>query len=155
VRAEKRANPVLTVGGKSERPEAGQDYAQALIVEVNVPFGTRGQAAVNRAAAERSYAEAGAALARTAQELEHQLHTTRAEHALAAQSLELAERQQALSAQGLQLARRAFELGESDLFMLLQARAQALAAERDLQLRRLEQGRAAARLNQALGVIPE
>jgi outer membrane protein TolC len=55
----------------------------------------------------------------------------------------------------LRLTRRGFELGESDLFTLLQARAQALAAERDLRLRRLELGRATARFNQALGVIPE
>ncbi|HEY9199870.1 MAG TPA: TolC family protein [Gammaproteobacteria bacterium] len=155
VRAEKRANPVLTVGGKSERPEVGQDYASALIVEVNVPFGTRGQAAVNSATAERSYVEASAALTRAEQELEHDLHTAHAERELAARSLELAGQQQALSAQGLQLTQRAFELGEGDLFMLLQARAQELAAERDFELRRLERGRAVARFNQALGVIPE
>lgn len=154
-RTERRANPVLTLGGKSDRPEYGQDHSTALFVEVSVPFGTRGQAAVMQAAAERGLVEAVSALTRIEQELEHDLHTVREEHALAIRSATLAGRQQTLSAQGLQLTQRAFELGESDLFMLLQARAQALASERDLNLRRLEQGRATARVNQALGVIPE
>ena len=155
IRAERRANPMLTLGGKSDRADANQDYANALFVEVNIPLGTRGQAAVDSAAAERGLAEADAALTRIQQELEHDLHAAEAERELAARALALAERQQTLSVQALQLAQRGFDLGESDLFMLLQARAQALAAERDLNIRRLEQGRAAARVNQALGVIPE
>ena len=155
IRAERRANPVLTLGGKSDRADANQDFANALFVEVNIPLGTRGQAAVDSAAAERGLVEATADLMRVQQELEHDLHATQAERELTARTVALAERQQALSAQALQLARRGFELGESDLFMLLQARAQALTAERDLNVRRLEQGRAAARVNQALGVIPQ
>ena len=92
---------------------------------------------------------------RTQMELEHDLHAAIAEQQLAAHSLQLAEQQNLLATESLQLMQRAFELGESDLFTLLQTRAQALTAERDLNLRRLEQGRAVARVNQALGVIPE
>jgi outer membrane protein TolC len=51
--------------------------------------------------------------------------------------------------------RRAFNLGESELTTLLQAQERARQASLDLELRRLEQGRAAARLNQALGLVPE
>jgi hypothetical protein len=51
--------------------------------------------------------------------------------------------------------RRAFDLGESDLAIMLQAQERARQASLNHELRRLEQGRAAARLNQALGLVPE
>lgn len=155
VRGDRRANPVLTVGGKSERPAAGTDYASAVVLELNIPFGSRGRAAVDNAAAERGLAEASAQLARVQQELEHDLHNARADWQLADQAARLAAQQQALGAESLRLAQRAFAVGENDLFMLLQARAQALAAERDATLRGVDRGHATARLNQALGVIPE
>lgn len=155
IRGERRANPVLTVGGKADRPATGLGYDNALFVELNLPLGSKRQAGVRNADAERSYAEALAALNRTQMELEHELHTAFADQALATHAAQLAERQNTLAAESLQLMQRAFELGESDLFTLLQTRSQALTAERDFKVRRLEQGRAAARINQALGAIPE
>ena len=155
IRGEHRANPVLMVGGKAERPGSGMSYDSAVIVEISLPLGTKGQATVRNAAVERSYAEAMTAYNRTRMELEHDLHAAIADKQLAARSLQLAEQQNALATESQQLMQRAFELGESDLFILLQTRAQALTAERDFNLRRLEQGRAVARVNQALGVIPE
>ena len=47
VRGEKRANPVLTLGGKSERPESGLSYDNAVILEVNVPLGAAGRAVLH------------------------------------------------------------------------------------------------------------
>jgi outer membrane protein TolC len=88
-------------------------------------------------------------------ELDDSLRKSRVERATAERSLQLAQRREALAAEGLRLTQRAFELGESDLFTLLQARAQALASQRELRLRRLELERATARYNQAMGVIPE
>ena len=155
IRAEKRANPVLTLGGKTDRPESGLSYDSALYVEVNVPLGIRSQTALKSADAERSRAEAAAALARAEHEIEHDFGTAIAAQKLAVQSLQLAEHKRQLATEGLRLTQRAFELGESDLFTLLQAHTQALDAERDFNIRRLEQGRAVARVNQALGVIPE
>lgn len=155
IRGERRTNPVLTVGGKADRPGTGLSYDNALFVEINLPLGTKRQAGVRNADAERGYAEALAALTRTQMELEHELHAAFADQSLAARAAQLAERQKTLATEGLQLMQRAFELGESDLFTLLQTRAQALTAERDFKMRRLERGRAAARINQALGVIPE
>lgn len=155
VRTEKRANPLLTLGGKSERAESGLSYDTAVIVAINLPLGTRAQSAVRSAQAERNLTEADIELARVRRDLENDLIRATADQRKTSQELALAEQQYALAGEGLRLTRRAFELGESDLFTLLQARAQALAAERDLRLRRLELGRATARLNQALGVIPE
>jgi cobalt-zinc-cadmium efflux system outer membrane protein len=155
VRTEKRANPVLTLGSKTERPESGLSYDTALVVAVNVPLGSRSQSAVKTAEAELSLSEASAELAQVRRDLEDELIRTREERRQTAQALQLAQQQHALASEGLRLTQRGFELGESDLFTLLQARAQALASERDLRLRRLELGRAVARYNQALGVIPE
>ncbi len=155
VRGEKRASPVLTLGGKSERPESGLSYDNAVILEVSVPLGTAGQAAPRTAAAERSLVAATAAVARARRDLEQDLNLARNARQEAQQAAQLAQRQQQLAAEGLRLAQRAFDLGENSLFMVLEARRQALAAERKLRLSALELGRAVARYNQALGVIPE
>jgi outer membrane protein TolC len=155
VRTEKRANPLLTLGGKSERAESGLSYDTAMIVAINLPLGTRAQSAVRTAQAERNLTEAAIELAQVRRDLENDLIRAAADQRKTSQELALAQQQSALAGEGLRLTRRGFELGESDLFTLLQARAQALAAERDLRLRRLELGRATARFNQALGVIPE
>ena len=72
-----------------------------------------------------------------------------------AEALAVAERRHTLAHEALDLVHRAFDLGESDLTALLQSEARAREASVALELRRLEQGRARARLNQALGVVPE
>jgi cobalt-zinc-cadmium efflux system outer membrane protein len=155
VRGERRGSPVLTVGGKSERPESGLSYDNALVAEISLPLGTRAHAAPRIAAAERNLAEASAAVARARLELEKDLIEALNARRQAAQTLKLAERQQQLAVEGLRLARRAFELGENSLFMVLEARRQALDAVHSRRVSELELGRAVARLNQTLGVIPE
>jgi outer membrane protein TolC len=155
VRGEKRASPVLSLGGKSERPESGLSYDNALILEVSLPLGTEGHAAPRTAEAERSLAEATAAAARARLDLENDLIGARSARQQAQQSVQLATRQRQLAAEGLRLAQRAFELGENSLFMVLEARRKALTSERTLRISELELGRAVARYNQALGVIPE
>jgi outer membrane protein TolC len=155
VRTEKRANPLLTLGGKTERAESGLSYDTAMTVEVNLPLGTRSHAAVRVAQAERGLTQATVELAQVRRDLENELIRATTEREGAGEALQLAEQQYALAGDGLRLTRRAFELGESDLFTLLQARGQALAAERELRLRRHELEHATARVNQALGVIPE
>jgi cobalt-zinc-cadmium efflux system outer membrane protein len=142
--------------GLSELPADIQERAvEAPGIADNHPLGTRTQSAVRTAQAERNVTDAAIELAQVRRDLENDLIRARADQHKTSQELALAEQQYALAGEGLRLTRRAFELGESDLFTLLQARAQALAAERDLRLRRLELGRATARFNQALGVIPE
>jgi outer membrane protein TolC len=90
----------------------------------------------------------------TRRDLERGLARVRLEWNNAAETLATAERRHALAREALHLSQRAFELGETDLVQLLRAREQALDAESQLKLRRLERGRIAARLNQALGMIP-
>ena len=154
-RHEKRANPVLAIGTRNERAESGQPYDTIMSLELNLPLGLNGQSAPAIANAERQLTEQQINYAAVLRDLEKQLALADSEKQRTLQAMQLAQQQQQLAAEGLRLIQRAFELGESDLFTLLQARRRALEAERNLQISQLEQGRAIARYNQALGVLPE
>lgn len=153
--SERRGNPILSLGAKQARAGRGESMDTALQLELSIPFGLASQAAPAVAGAERVYTE------RLAEQRLQQIEAGRAlgEARLAligaADALTVAERRQALAQRALDLARRTFDLGESDLTPLLLAQERARQASLDLELRRLERGRAAARLNQARGVIPE
>jgi len=155
IRGEKRSNPSLTIGSKTERPDSDWSYDSAFIVQVNVPLGTASHAAPKIAAAERQLTEVKSAALTVQRDLENALIRATREIQQSEQALQLSEQQQHLTAEGLRMTQRAFELGESDLFTLLQARKRALETERDLRIRRDELGRAVSRYNQALGVIPQ
>lgn len=155
VAGERRGNPVLTLGGISERPARDQPRDSALALEVSVPLGLRSHAALRTAEAERRLTESTIERARVRRDLETERLRVVAETAQGERTRTLAQEQQALAEEGLRLSRRAFELGESSLFILLQAHEQALSARRALRISEIELGRAQARLNQVLGVIPE
>jgi outer membrane protein TolC len=155
VRNEKRDNPLLTVGAIQQRAEQRFDYEQSLVLELSMPLGLASQAEPRTAVAERDLTEASNALMRLRRELERDLIEASAERSRTEQTVRLADTRQQLAAEGLRLSRRAFELGEGDLFSLLQTRSQAIAAERERELQQLEHGRAVARYNQALGVLPQ
>ncbi|MGD2082294.1 MAG: TolC family protein [Chromatiales bacterium] len=155
VRSERRDPPVLLVGARAERDAAGNDYQRSVGVQLSLPLGLAGQSAPQEAAAERALTEASAELEGTRRELEAALHASLVGKREARRALEVRERQAGLAGEGLRLARRAFELGEGDLFTLLRAREQSIAAERALEVGRLELGQAIARHNQALGVVPQ
>lgn len=152
---ERRGHPILSLGGKRARDLRGEDSLDSLQLEVSVPFGLSSQTAPALAVAERRYTERLADLHRIRREAEQALATADLERQGAAGALAVAERRHALAQDALRLMRRAFDLGESDLVDLLRAEERAREASVDLELRRLEQGSAIARLNQALGVMPE
>jgi len=151
----RRGNPVLTLGGQSERDVRENSYDESVTLELSVPFGMRSHYAPQVAAAERSLTETVIELQRVQRELENERDRVLAEAGRSSRTFELSQQQGQLAEEGLRLMQRAFELGESDLFTLLQAHKQALAARRDLRISELELGRAHARMNQILGVIPE
>lgn len=152
---DRRGHPTLSLGGKRARELRGEDTLDALQIEVSMPFGLASQSAPALASAERAYTERLTELHRIRLEAEQALATADIERLGAAEALAVAERRHALAQDATRLMRRAFELGETDLAELLRAEERAREASMDLELRRLEQGRALARLNQALGVIPE
>jgi len=154
-RSARRGNPILSLGAKQARAARGEPSDTALQLEIHVPFGLAGQAAPALARAERTYTDKVAEQSLTRLEAEHGLHEARLGVLGAADALAVAQRRQGLTQEALRLVRHAFDLGEADLTTLLAAQERARQSSLDLELRRLEQGRAAARLNQALGVVPE
>jgi outer membrane protein TolC len=155
VAAERGAGPNLWLGGKSTRDLSGADYDSSLGVEVTIPLASKAHSAPALAEAESALTEALARQERTRLELQDALAAATLERRRAGDALRAAVRRQALAEESLRLSRRAFELGETDLVRLLRARSDALVAHHDLQARRLEVGRATARLNQILGIIPQ
>ena len=152
---DRRGHPTLSLGGKRTQELRGEDALDALQIEVSLPFGLASQSAPALASAERAYTDRLTELHRIRLEAEQALASADIERLGAAEALSVAERRHALAQDALRLMRRAFDLGETDLAELLRAEERAREASMDLELRRLEQGRALARLNQALGVIPE
>lgn len=155
VQSQRRGNPILSLGTKQARTVRGEATDTALQLEVNIPFGLGRQAAPALAGAERTFTERLAEQRLIELEAERTLKAAQLALLGAADALAVAERRQGLAQDAFRLVRRAFDLGESDLTPLLQAQDRARQASLDLELRRLEQGRAAARLNQALGVLPK
>jgi len=155
VSAARSSGPTLWLGAKSVRALAGEDYDSAVGVEVSMPFGTHGHSAPAMAEAELALTEAQVQLSKARLELEDTLAQAQFDFERAKAALGQTERRRDLSAESLTLSKRAFDLGETDLVRLLQAQADALTARHEFHNRQLQLGQAAARLNQALGVIPQ
>lgn len=152
---ERRANPTLSLGGKRTQDSRYADPDTALSLEVRIPFGLASQAAPRLAEAELGYTEQLAERQRLYLELDTNIKLADSAHRAARGALDVAQRQQALATRALALVQRGFELGEIDLAALLRERTKAQEAALNLEVRRIELGRAASVLNQALGVIPQ
>ncbi len=148
-------NPILSFGGQTVRDARGVDSTEAMQLEVSIPFGLASQSAPALAAAQRTYTERTTELHHIRREAELVLASARLDRRGASAARAVAERRHALAREALDLMRRAFDLGEADLTTLLRAEERAREASVALELRGLEQGRAGARLNQALGVVPK
>jgi outer membrane protein TolC len=155
VQAERRGHPLLSVGGKRARGERAENPVDALQLELSMPFGLKRQAAPELAGAERELTDRKAALHQVRREAERALRRAVLARRGADEALALAREHATLASDALALARRAFDLGELGLSALLRAQERARDARLALELRRLEQGRAIARLNQAYGVVPQ
>ena len=153
--AERGGPPVVTVGGRRERGAAGEAYTNSVGVGLRLPLALQSQSAPAIAASERRITEAQSRRDRARRAQTLAVEEAREATAAARDARKTAFRRAELSAERLHLTRRAFELGETDLFDLLRARDEAFTAARLRDRRRLELGRAIARYNQALGVIPE
>lgn len=154
-RSERTGHPVLSLGTTVTRDARGADQNTALQLELSIPFGLASQSAPSIAAAERVYTEQASERQSLLRQAEAELIAAHLGRRGAAEALAIAEQRQRAASEAFALVRRAFELGEADLTTLLRAEDSAREANVALELRRLEQGRARARLNQALGVIPQ
>ncbi len=149
-----RAAPELAVRVARERGDFAEPFGNAVGVKLTIPFAagprTRQLGAAGRA--EAVQAEAELARARVQARLDEQ--RARSDLDAAERQLGMASQRRAITADNLRLAERSFALGESALFTLLRARAQAFEAEAFLDRQRIARAAARSRLNQALGVMP-
>ncbi|MCG5516894.1 MULTISPECIES: TolC family protein [unclassified Ectothiorhodospira] len=154
-RRSRAGTPILGVGGRNTREFSGANSHDAVQISLTLPFGLAGQSAPAIASAVRTQTEQDVALQQARLTTEQALISARLDHQGAEEALNLATRRQTLAQDALHMAQRAFDLGETDLVQLLRTQTLARSSALDLEQRRIELGRAQARLNQALGVIPK
>lgn len=151
----RQSSPAIILYAKRDRGTDLEPFDNSLGAEISLPFGTSYSTAPQVAESEAALAQAQMSLAAAKRQLELKLVQVDQELLSSKRTLALAERQNQLADARMSMNQRAFELGESDLFLLLQARSQAAAAARNLTRTRIEYQRAVSRHNHLLGDIPQ
>jgi outer membrane protein TolC len=154
VSAQTRGQPTLTLGPRSERARENTDPANSFGVILSIPIGGGAHVRARTASAERTAADAAAAVGRLRRDLVAARHE--AEHMLevVSRQVDLASRQAEAASAFAELDRIAFDGGELSLMELL--RAESTELDTRLMLIRHESAYrlALARINQAAGVLP-
>jgi len=150
----RRDNPEVELSTRRERGNLNDPYASTVALTVRLPLATDARNLPLITAAQTALTSAQSEYNRTRLTLEYQRQ--QADQALQAadQLLDLARQQRAAARENLELIQKSFNLGESDLFTLLRARAASFEAEQSYNQQEISQALARARLNQAQGVLP-
>jgi outer membrane protein TolC len=150
----RRDNPEIELSTRRERGNLNDPYASAVAISLRLPLSTEARNLPRISAAQTALTGVHSEYNRTRLTLEY--HGQQAEQALQAadQVLDLARQQRAAARENLDLIQKSFDLGESDLFTLLRARAASFEAEQSYNQQEIAQALARARLNQAQGVLP-
>ncbi|MBU0749239.1 MAG: TolC family protein [Gammaproteobacteria bacterium] len=150
-----RANPELTVAATRAREQSGERYLQSLTVGVRVPLGggdrSRAKELAARADALDAELRAGVERNRLAAEVAAASARVRATQA----QREAVARHAALARDTRGFIDKAFRLGEADLPTRLRVELDAVQAERQLALARIDAAAAVSTLRQALGLLPQ
>lgn len=155
LRRERTTAPELTLYARRDRGSSTEAYDNALAAEIRLPIGGSRAMAPQRAESEAALAQARVALAETRRQLELQAVASRQTLDRLQKAQSLAQAQNAVASERLQMSQRAFELGEIDLYLLLEARSEAVTAERQLRRLSLAYARAVSHHNHLLGEIPQ
>lgn len=154
-RRQRQSAPTVTLYAKRDRGNELEAFNQSLGAEISLPFGTRFSTAPQVAESEAALAQAQMRLAAAKRRIELKRVRLRQELSRTQTALALAERQSQLANKRMNMNQRAFDLGESGLFLLLEARSLAATAERSLIRSKIEYQRAVSRYNHLLGVLPQ
>lgn len=147
-------NPQLTLGTKRER-EAGTGIEQDSVgIGIRLPFGGGSHAAPTLAAASTVLAEQTSHHTQLRRELELALHEAHHSIEMLQTEQELAAEQNRIASENLRMTRIAFNLGETELAVLLRIQNRAFTAEGNLSLRQLQLQHAIALYNEAVGDLP-
>lgn len=154
-RIQTRANPEVSFSATRERDDRNEHYQGSLTLGIRIPLGSD-----SRNRARQALAQADAIEAETQWELARERASAERESAL--QRFEIARQQQQLAAQRNQLVQeslgfieKSFRLGETDLPNRLRAEREAIEAQQQAALAKLELAAATSGLRQALGLLPE
>lgn len=152
--ARRRGNPELTVGATHERSGRGETAAQALTVGVRIPLGSssRYEAQWTQAQAEADEAEAQWRVERD--RVQADVRTAQARYHAAQAQREAAQTRARLALEARGFFQKSFALGESDLPTRLRIEQEAVEAERQAALARIDEAAAISALRQALGLLP-
>lgn len=150
----RRDSPEVELSTRRERGNLNDPYASTVAISLRLPLSTDARNLPRSSAAQTALTGAHSGYARVRLTLEY--HGQQAEQALQAadQVLDLARQQRAATRENLDLIQKSFNLGESDLFTLLRARAASFEAEQSYNQQEIAQALARARLNQAQGALP-
>jgi cobalt-zinc-cadmium efflux system outer membrane protein len=151
---DRRDNPELTLGYRRERAATADPYASSVTLGIRIPLASDARNQPRLAAAGADLIEANTAYQREQERLDGEIRSAQREWLQAQAAVQGAEARQRLAAETDQLLGKAFSLGEIDLATRLRVAADRSGADADLARARLEAARAAARLNQAFGVLP-
>jgi outer membrane protein TolC len=150
-----KGNPLVTLYAKRDRGTETDPWDNSMGVQLSLPFSTGTHSAGQIAEAEMKVTEAEVQKAEVQRKLALLQEQSRQELDSTKTTLALAEDQNRIAQSRLGLTQRAFELGETGLFLLLQARNEAAQAASYLERSRVAYHQAISRYNLSLGVIPE
>ncbi|MDK2123248.1 TolC family protein [Parachitinimonas caeni] len=149
-----RDAPELGLAITRERQSREDPYAQSLTLKLKIPLGGDSRNRSRQAAAAAELAEAQAQLDKQRRQRALEVEGAAAELQQQQMAVNIAGDRQQLALDNFTLQQKAYRLGHIDLATRLRAEAERFDAEQALARARLEVGRAIARYNQALGVLP-
>lgn len=150
-----RANPELTIAKSRDRGNFADPYSSKITIGIRLPFGAgpRHEASVANAQAEAIQAQAELTLERD--RTQSLWHIAQAKVNAAQAQLKAAERRAKLALESRAFFEKSFQLGESDLPTRLRIEAEAVEAQRQAALGRIESSAAISALRQAAGLLPQ
>ena len=149
-----RNTPELELGVRRERGLFQEPYAHSVEIRFRLPFATDARNGPRIAAANAELIEALATRELERSRVAAEVEATRRELDQTRAVVQLTETRFMLATDTQRLLAKAFALGELDLVSRLRAENERFESELNFTRTTLEAGRAVARLNQALGVLP-
>lgn len=150
-----RANPEFTIAKSRDRGNLADPYSSKITIGIRLPFGggPRYEAVVAHAQAEATQAQAQLTLERD--RTQSLWHFAQAKVNAAQAQLKAAERRAKLALESRTFFEKSFQLGESDLPTRLRIEVEAVEAQRQAALSRIEFSASISALRQAAGLLPQ
>jgi outer membrane protein TolC len=154
VKAEGSGQTTLAVGGNTDKPSSSEQSIDSITFSVSMPFGGRGYAVPEIAAAQTEYAEAETEKMHLYRHLLEQLHEAEHELEIEKVQLKISTQMKSNAEEHLKMANSSFKAGEINLMDFLKIQARSLKAIKNAAESAIRLQRDIALYNQAVGVAP-